>query len=1080
MTVIFTFAIAQVAFASTLPQLFDLTPQTTHVASELSQSDASEAEIVERSEPGLENLSGTLSPEALTDERPVPVQIAVSTNFTITLQADGTLWAWGNNDFGQLGLGDTDSRTVPTLIDDTNISGDEWTAVSAGTNHVLALRDNGELYAWGGNANGRLGIGGTVSQSAPVHVPTAGISGSEWTTISAGGTHSLALRDNGELYVWGGNAQGRLGLGDTNQRTTPVQLPTAGISGSEWTTISAGDAHTLAIRDSGELYVWGNGANGRLGLNDPTQRTTPVQLPTAGISGSEWIVASGGNAHTLAIRDDGSMWAWGNNSAGRLGLGDSIQRNVPYEVLTTNVSGGEWVAVSAGNTNTIALRDSGELYVWGANAQGQLGLGDNVTRTSPTVVPTTDISGDEWIALSRGANASHTIVVRDDATAWSWGNNADGQLGKGIAEAGQGTNTDNWVPWRIAASLQSESASDWAVADDATDPYNGEIDVVITTNTLTVRFDRPMRTEVEFRGEIVIDNGAAVNVAAGTWSENDTVFTAPLTLIAGETLHTVTISGFVDTFLGWSSNPMYPHTWTFTTYEDPDFVEGDPILFDSSACGTCHFMDNLKLEHQFVSSRGLTATSNEYDYGCQTCHGQDFASVDGKVDWNNHAPLKMDMLDDAEIAEDGCMACHGGAESLVHGGPGNMLNAHFVNVAVDTGCSESGCHGPRSAAEPTGFGFGAMDFASAHADYWLAVQDGRILSTSVSNSMQDDNPFACGICHARDYNDDSRLRPQIIAHLETTGGNITCTTCHIAPDTDAPNWEVLHLAQREMRPEIVQALDLTISINDLTASDFLGGLSARTRAELNVGAQTGDRLEPGVLGGDCCEELEATSGGFVASCQCQYECTGPCWCHLGGPCLPLCDADCDCEGVECHPNCVCEPPFTPPPPPVECPCLTGGTCDCGDDCNCDPARCTCGYTPPPPPPPPVECPCLTGGMCDCGDDCNCDPARCTCEEEPPPPPPAECPCLTGGTCDCDDCNCEPARCTCEEEPAATEPPAEEPAEEEPAEEERDPSTGPTTGEEANWYLHMVAGSALVATLIVMLLSRMPKAVREEE
>jgi len=1018
---IFVFAAAQVAFASTLPQLLDLTPQTAHVASEFSQ-DVDAAEDIESAQ---NDIDGIFDPEALSGSLDA-IQIAVSSDFAIALQADGTLWSWGNNDFGQLGLDDTDPRLVPTLIPDAGVSGDEWISVSAGANHVLALRDNGQLYAWGTNANGRLGIGivGGV-QLSPIAVASP-VSGETWAEISAGDAHSLAILSDGTLWAWGNNLNGRLGFGTAGGNFAAPTEVTAPVSGSEWTAISVGTSHTLALRDNGQLYAWGTNANGRLGIGVAGNNFPSPTAVTSPVSGETWTEISAGDAHSLAILSDGTLWAWGINSNGRLGVGGVVQRLAPAIVLTTGVSGSEWIAVSAGATHTIALRDSGELYVWGNNAVGQLGLGDVIQRLTPAVVPATNVSGDEWIVLSYGDTASHVIVMRDDGTLWSWGDNTYGQLGKGIAGAGQGTGTDNWIPWRIAASLQSDSASDWAVADDATAPYNGEVDVSITTDTLTVRFDRPMRTEAEFRGDIVIDNGATVNVAAGTWSENNTVFTMPLTLVVDETLHTVTISGFVCDFSSRSKlNEMYPHTWTFTTGEELPFVEGDPIAYDSSTCATCHFVDNLKLEHQFVSSRGLTAASNNYDYGCQACHGQEFPSVTDKIDWNSHAPLMIDMLDDAEITEDGCMACHGGPDNLVHGGPGNMLNTHFVNAAVDTGCSASGCHGPRSADEPTGFGFGAMDLASAHADYWLAVQDGRILSGNVSSFMGDDNPFACGICHARDYNGESRLRPQIITHLETTGGTITCAACHIPPDTNTPNWEILHLAQREMQPGIVQALDLTASINNLTAADFLGSLSAQTRAELNVGAPPGDRLEPGVLGSQettptvgadpygttCCEPLAASVEPRSSACICINACGVIC-----DSCICPGGWYCQCQDhwpdMECCANCP-PPPWTPqtPRPPSGQPST------------------------PTSPTVPTPCPCLTGGTCDCGDDCNCDPARCACTADP--------------YADADATDREAA------------------------------GTGPATGEESNWYLHIVIGSALIAALIVVALTKMPRAGQEE-
>ena len=968
-----------------------------------------------------------------TEERIVPrdaVQIAASDTHTLAVQADGTLWAWGDNNFGQLGLGDTSARTVPTLVSDAGVSGDEWVAVSTGIAHTLALRDDGTLWAWGFGGVGRLGTGNNVQQLTPTAISVTGVSGDEWVAVSVGDAHTLAIRDDGTLWAWGNNDHGRLGLNDTAHRSVPTAVSTAGVSGDDWIAVSAGVNHTLAIRDDGTLWAWGNNNQGRLGvgLGDTTHRSVPTAVSTAGVSGDEWTSVSLGRDHTLAIRDDGTLWSWGNNGNGRLGVGDTLLRNVPTAVSATGVSGDEWVAVSAGNLHTLAIRDDGTLWAWGNNGLGQLGLGDAAQRLAPVLVPDAGISGSAWNALSIGAGASHTVALRNDGALWSWGNNANGQLGKGIAGAGQGTNTDNWVPWRIAASLQSVSGSDWTVADDATAPYNTEVDVFIGTDVVTVRFDRPMRTGIDFRGEIIIDNGASVDVSAGTWSENNTVFTAPLTLIEDDTLHEATVRGFIDSFTSRSKmNEMYPHEWEFTT---GGVFEGEPITYDGSTCATCHFTENLRLEHQFVVSRGV-ATAQGIEYGCQQCHGVDFELQANKRNWYAHSPTKIDnrtytAAEDGSGMRDidtyGCLSCHGGAGDPIHGGADRMLNAHTAgasfNPAVDTGCSS--CHGPIGSASGTGFGFGVMDLASAHADYWIAARDGRVLDESaVSAAMQGDtNPFGCGVCHAR-IDNESRLRPQIVTHLDAaiaSDGVITCTTCHVAPVASDSASLINHIAQRELVASLESSFDRapvqTSARARLSAIDFFEGLSTRTRAGLNLGTADGDRLEPEVFDPSVDTSDETTSAVAPEALNNENSCI----------CVDVCGIECD--------SCVCE---------------GGQACWChgGSDC--------CDY-------------------CQPVDEQN---RPGCCDEETPPTP---CPCLTGGTCNCpaDDCNCDPARCTC----TTTRPQESDPVEDTPADtpaRDTNASRGPATGDAVNWYLQIAVGAALIAALVAMALLKTRRA-----
>ena len=945
------------------------------------------------------------------------VQIASGLDHTIAIRNDGTLWAWGDNDAGQLGFGDRVPRDIPTMVPDAGISGTAWTAVAAGDHFSIALRDDGSLWAWGNNGNGRLGIGNTVQQLTPTAVLTTGVSGTVWTDIVAGNNFALGLRNGGNLYAWGNNGQGRLGVGDTAQRTAPTAVLTTGVSGTAWTDISAGGTFAAAIRSDGTLWTWGNNTAGQLGLNDTTNRTAPYAVVATGVSGTEWIDVSTGTNFTIALRNDGTLWAWGSNGGGRLGVGDMTQRLTPAAVVTTDVSGTGWTDISTGDNFALAVRNDGSLWAWGGNGDGRLGLGDTLQRTAPAEVSTTEISGDEWTLISAGNNFS--IAARDDGTLWSWGNNALGQLGKGITGAGQGDGTNNRMPWRVAASLESESTSDWTVADTATVPNHTAVNVV--DDTIIIRFDRPMRAGAAYLGTIAINNGATVNVAAGTWSEGNTVFTAPLNLVTSHTLHTATIQGFVDDFLGHKgSNEMHSHTWTFTTGE----VEGDLIVYTYEACATCHFTESVRLEHQFVQSRGIVNCSNApnpsgyYDYGCQKCHGQGFTPNTDKVNWSRISDCADPMY---ELNEAGCMSCHGSSDRAHVLTPGRMLNSHAIADYADSGCAGSGCHGPLTPDNTTGFSFGTMDLASTHADYWLAVASGDSTSHDSGRSaiIQEESPFGCGSCHERADND-SRLRSPIVTRLENVDP-ITCTTCHIAPTPGNVAEMTAHLNQRRLHPDLRDYLDIVDLPTSLGIMDVLRNLSAQVRAELGLDVE-GESLEAGVLEPICPAASEVPTsiestiavGAFTVH---------PGWC---GPDCELCGLT-DPGGGNVS---------TPPTP---CPCLTGGTCNCGDGCGCDPVRCTCTSLPTTPtPPPPVGCdnyPCSCCVVCD------------------------YCPCRCCTTCDNYPCTCVAA---VQEEDSATT--------------SRDPNAGPRTGDVDNWFVQMAIISALVATVATsaLIVTRKPK------
>lgn len=279
------------------------------------------------------------------------VSASAGADFTVALKADGTLWTWGGNDEGQLGTGTTEGSTTPVQVLD------QVTAVVAGDYHVVALRIDGTLWTWGDNLYGQLGDGTYTSRSTPAQV-MEGV-----TTVAAGVGATAAIRTDSTLWTWGDNLFGQLGDGTQDSRPTPQQILT------DVSAVNLLGYHAAALRTDGTLWMWGSNIDGQLGTGQATEvlQTQPVQVP---LNGAVLAVAAG-TGHTVAILEDGSLWVWGRNDQGQLGLDPDTAALVPQPTQVTEATGA--VDVAAGTYQTACLLSDGTLLTWGA--QRLLGSG---------------------------------------------------------------------------------------------------------------------------------------------------------------------------------------------------------------------------------------------------------------------------------------------------------------------------------------------------------------------------------------------------------------------------------------------------------------------------------------------------------------------------------------------------------------------------------------------------------------------------------------------------------------------------------------------------------------------------------
>ena len=457
--------------------------------------------------PTIVSFSGLIQGETIST-------LILGSQHSLAMTSNARVYAWGDNEFGQLGNGSTQRLTSPTLITIPNLAqGESVLSIHAGFKHTFALTSNNHIYAWGLNTQGQLGDNSLISKLFPRVITISILQDSVYklqTNSSINPTHFFTTIQ-GNAYGWGQNNNGKLGDGTTSTRTTPTKINFPSLQpGEELISIKSGNAHTLALTNLGIIYTWGDGSLGALGTGNTNSRNNPATISFTNLITNERIVAiEVGGTHSLALTSNGRVFGWGSNYRGQLGNGNStgLQTVLFPTVMTfSNLSGSETIqSIHAGyehnfaittlgrvftwgfngsnalGTTTIAsnsssfvplllsfslnqgetvtkiypgmshnfaITSSQRILTWGLNSSGQLGTGNTTNRTTPTLL---DISsslnvGETMVDFALGT--SHSIGLTSSGRMFSWGGNANGQLGNG-------TSTPSSTPVLLSITLSS-------------------------------------------------------------------------------------------------------------------------------------------------------------------------------------------------------------------------------------------------------------------------------------------------------------------------------------------------------------------------------------------------------------------------------------------------------------------------------------------------------------------------------------------------------------------------------------------------------------------------------------------------
>ncbi len=354
------------------------------------------------------------------------VKIAAGDAFAVALTERGQVYTWGRNAEGELGLGDVRDRSLPTLVSNF-VANEEIVDVTAGSNFVVTLSKSGTIWTWGSNKRGQLGNGSSGGISMVPREIKGSLQGINFTAVTAGRAHTLALSGSGEIYSWGGNDSGQLGLGDTEDRNAPFAILHR-FTRSRIQSIATGAMHSMALTEKGEIFTFGSNAGDQLGYN-LRSRETFITVPRL-VDKVKGVRIHAGSQVSMATVRSGKVFVWGCNDHGQLGLNDKTSRSSPTILLASKQS--TLLSFAISSMHVLAINMEMDLLAWGRNKHAQLGLAyTSEYELKPQLVTSKSTSTIAQICTGGHAyeQQGHTICRTDSGSVYSWGWNAFGQLG---------------------------------------------------------------------------------------------------------------------------------------------------------------------------------------------------------------------------------------------------------------------------------------------------------------------------------------------------------------------------------------------------------------------------------------------------------------------------------------------------------------------------------------------------------------------------------------------------------------------------------------------------------------------------
>jgi alpha-tubulin suppressor-like RCC1 family protein len=405
---------------------------------------------------------GLPSPVLAEDDSPCSIKtVEAGNDFSFVIDMDGMLWSWGRNHNGVLGVGLSPASFVPLRVAAIH----EVVAVSAGRFHALAITADGKVWSWGSNYRGELGNGTTTEADTPQIVD--GLSGI--VAVAAGAEQSMALGSDGTIWAWGNNSQGVLGTGTMEfALTTPLQVLGPFGQGllTNVTNIAVGwDGHFQAVRSDGTVWGWGQNGAGQLGIGVPTPGTVLVRAPIQvkgpeGIGFLDGVVSVvAGTQYSLVLRADGTVWGWGKGLGGQLGTGIFERSYTPIQTAGPDGVGhmNDATEIAVGLHSSLALTGDGAMWGWGWNNDGQLGDGGFAHYVlAPSGVKGPGGEGFLENVVSISAGPGHTMAVTDDETTWVWGF----AFGSRPGCLGNGTSDSSTTPVAVIDACGCRSCED--------------------------------------------------------------------------------------------------------------------------------------------------------------------------------------------------------------------------------------------------------------------------------------------------------------------------------------------------------------------------------------------------------------------------------------------------------------------------------------------------------------------------------------------------------------------------------------------------------------------------------------------